>query len=69
MTKKLRDLLSRAGWTALQAGLGLITVDALDIPVAYVVPIAWALSSIKSWVATKVGNPNTVTFDADGVAA
>ena len=62
LQKKYRDLASRAAWTALQAGLGLITVEVLDIPVGWVVPVAWALSSVKSWVATKVGNSETVTF-------
>ena len=64
ISQKLRDLATRAAWTAVQAGLGVITVEALDVPVAWAVPLAWALSSIKSYVATKVGDPNTVTFRA-----
>lgn len=62
ISKKYRDLAARAGWTALQAALGLVTVEALDIPVAWAPIIAVALSSLKSFVATKVGNRDTVTF-------
>lgn len=64
MRKKYRDLLSRAGWTAVQAALGLVTVEVLDVPVGWAPLVAVALSSLKSWVATKVGDPDTVTFDA-----
>lgn len=62
--RKYRDLLARAAWTALQAGLSLVTVEALDVPVGWAIPVAWALSSAKSWVATRVGDPETVTFDS-----
>jgi len=63
MPTRYKDLITRAAWTALQAGLALITVGALGIPVAFAVPAAWALSVAKSWVATKVGDPDTVTFN------
>lgn len=61
--KKYRDLLARAAWTALQAGLGLVTVEAIDVPLAWAPIVAVALSSLKSWVATKLGDPDTVTFE------
>lgn len=63
LSKKYRDLLARAGWTAAQAGVGFVTVEALDIPVAWAPIVAVVLSSLKSWIATKVGDPDTVTFD------
>lgn len=59
---RLKDLAARAAWTALQAGLGLVTVEALDVPVAWAVPIAWALSVLKTKVAQRVGSPETNTF-------
>jgi hypothetical protein len=64
--RALKQLAARAAWTALQAGLGLITVATLGVPVAYAVPVAWALSAIKSYVASKVGDPDTVTFRKEG---
>lgn len=63
LSRKYRDLLARAGWTAAQAALGLVTVEVLDVPVGWAPIVAVALSSLKSYVATKVGNPETVTFD------
>jgi len=60
--KKYRDLASRAGWTAAQAGVAVVTVEALDVPLAFAGIAAAALSALKSWLATKVGNPDTVTF-------
>jgi hypothetical protein len=62
MQQKYRDLFARACWTSLQAGLAVITVEALDVPIAYAGIIAAALSALKSWVATKVGDRETVTF-------
>lgn len=62
MSFKYRSLASRAGWTALQAALAVVTVEALGIPLVWAPIVATALSAFKSFVATKVGNPNTVTF-------
>jgi hypothetical protein len=63
MPRKYRDLLARAGWTAGQAALSIVTVEALGLPVWLAAPAAMALSALKSWVATRVGDPDTVTFD------
>lgn len=63
MPRKYRDLLARAGWTALQAGVGLLTVEALDVPLAWAPIVAVALSSLKSWIATRVGDPDTASFE------
>lgn len=63
LTKKYRDLLARAGWTALQAALGVLTVEALGVPVGWAPVVAVALSALKSWAATHVGDRGTVTFD------
>lgn len=62
MSDKYRDLLARAGWTALQAVLAVVTVETLGVPVAWAVPVASALSMLKSYVGTKVGDHETVTF-------
>jgi len=61
--QKYRDLAARAGWTAAQAGLAVVTVEALGVPVGYAGIVAAVLSAAKSWVATRVGNSETVTFD------
>tara|TARA_R110000744_G_scaffold179119_2_gene298120 strand:- start:859 stop:1056 length:198 start_codon:yes stop_codon:yes gene_type:complete len=63
MSQKTIDLLTRAAWTAVQVVLGAITVEAFDLDVAFVPVVAAALSAAKSFVATQVGNPDTVTFD------
>lgn len=67
--KAFRDLLARAGWTAAQAGLGVFTAsevaDAVSIPSNWqwaITGIAAGLSALKSIVASRVGDPTTVTF-------
>lgn len=62
MAQKYRDLSSRAAWTAAQAGLAVVTVEALDVPVAWAGVVAAVLSMLKSFVATRVGDTDTVTF-------
>jgi len=47
--KKLIDLGERAGWTALQAALGVGIADLSSIPVWWALPIATALSAVKTW--------------------
>lgn len=59
---KYRALASRAGWAALWASLSVVTVESLDAPQAWIPVIALVLSAAKSFVATKVGDPDTVTF-------
>jgi hypothetical protein len=49
-----KDLLERVGWTALQAGAGLLTVDSLHIPSAYAVPVAAVLAAVKGWIGKHV---------------
>ncbi len=62
--RKFRDLAARAGWAALWAALSVVTVESLNLPAPYVPMFALVLSTIKSFVATKVGNPAkpTATF-------
>ncbi len=57
-----RDLAERVFWTAVQAGLGLVTVEALHIPTVYVVPVAAALSWLKGQVAKHIGNRNSAAL-------
>jgi hypothetical protein len=59
---KYSALASRAAWTALQAALAVVSVEALGIPLAWAPIVATVLSAVKSFVATKVGDPDTVTF-------
>lgn len=63
MNQKHKDLLTRAGWTAAQVILSAVTIEAFDLDVALIPIVAAALSAAKSFVATKVGDPETVTFD------
>lgn len=62
MSQKYKSLASRAAWTAAQAALALITVEVIDVPLVWAPILATALSALKSFVATKVGDPDTVTF-------
>ena len=70
MSDTLVQNLSRAGWTALQAAVASLIVYLTDIDVtdepgiaaAVLTVVAAVLSSVKSWIATKVGDPNTVEF-------
>jgi hypothetical protein len=50
MRAQLFDLLERAGWTALQAGIGLLATQLQDIPAWWALPIATALSLAKTWI-------------------
>lgn len=62
MSAKYKALSSRAGWTAAQAAVSVVTVEALGIPLVWAPIFATALSALKSFIATKVGDPTTVTF-------
>lgn len=62
MTPKYRDLGSRAAWTAAQAVLSVVTVEAFGVPLVWAPILATLLSAAKSFIATKVGDPDTVTF-------
>lgn len=56
-TKSFRwKLLERVFWTAVQAGLGLITVEVFDLPAAYAPLVATALAVVKGYVARRVGD-------------
>ena len=66
----LKSLGSRAGWTALQAALGVIivwasSIDVSDEPGAAATIVALSatvLSVLKSFIASKIGDPDTVEF-------
>lgn len=62
LSRKRKELASRAGWTAAQAALAVVTVEALDIPLAWAPIVATVLSALKSFVAGKVGDKDSVTF-------
>jgi hypothetical protein len=50
-------LAERVFWTAVQAGLALVTVEALDVAPAYAVLVAGVLATIKGYVASRLGDP------------
>lgn len=62
MIQKYRDLAARAAWTAAQAVLSVVTIEALGLPLVWAPIVAAGLSALKSFIATKVGDPDTVTF-------
>jgi hypothetical protein len=64
MTQQKKDALARMGWTALEAGLSVLTVESLGLPTRWVPLIAVLLAAVKSAVATRVGSTETVTFSA-----
>jgi hypothetical protein len=64
-SSKVRAIASRAAWAALWGALSTITVTQLGLPLVYVPVATSILSAIKSYVATKVGNPDTATFRED----
>ena len=57
----LVDMLERVFWTALQAGIGVISVEQWDLPEAWIVVIAFGLAVIKSFVAKQIGDPNSAS--------
>ena len=60
--KKLLDIGERVAWTAVQAGLSIITVDTFDLPAVYVPVFAAVLATVKGWVATHVGDDSAATL-------
>jgi hypothetical protein len=57
-TRQFRiKLAERVLWTAAQAGLGVVTAEALDVPVAWAPLVATVLAMVKGYVARRVGNP------------
>jgi hypothetical protein len=52
-------LAERVFWTFVQAGLAGITVEAFDLPPAWLPVLAGALAVLKGFAATKVGDPNS----------
>lgn len=63
--KYLKDLGERVLWTGVEAGLGLVTVEALDIPVAYAALVAAGLAIVKGWVAKHVGNKDSASTNRE----
>lgn len=61
LPRYLLDLVERVAWTAVQAGLGLVTVESLHVPQGYAVLVAAVLALVKGWVARRVGNPGSAS--------
>jgi hypothetical protein len=57
----LLDLGERVAWTALQAGLALVAVDQLDLPGWAIVPAGAALATLKGFVASRIGRPDSAS--------
>lgn len=65
MPRYLTDLMERVAWTAVQAGLGLVTVESLHVPTAYAALVAAALAVVKGVVARHVGSPDSASTARD----
>lgn len=60
MNKLQKDILERAIWTAAQAFIAVYTVGGVDeIKSAATAAVAAAISVVKGFVATKMGNPES----------
>jgi len=55
------DLGERVLWTAVQAGLSVVTVDQFDLNPIYLPIIAAGLAVLKGYVASYIGNPNSAS--------
>lgn len=62
LRKKFADIGERVFWTAVQAGLGVVSVEAFDIPIAWAPVFAAVLSAVKSYVASRVGTGSSATL-------
>lgn len=65
MPRYLVDLAERVAWTAVQAGLGLVTVESLHVSTAYAALVAAALAVVKGVVARHVGNGDSASTARD----
>lgn len=55
-----KDLIERVTWTAVQAFLAAFTIGGVDnTKAAAIAAVAAALSVIKGFAATRIGNPNS----------
>ncbi len=65
MTTYQKDILERVVVTAVEAGVAVIPVAALDFPEWSIIPITAALSAIKSWCAKFLAKPGTASLATD----
>jgi hypothetical protein len=56
------DLGERAAWTLIQGGLAGEAVTLFDLSPWLALPIMGALSGLKSWLASQVGNGTAATL-------
>lgn len=62
MTKLYKDVLERALWTAVQAFIAVYTVGGVDeIKSAATAAVAAGISVVKSFAATKIGDPESAS--------
>lgn len=60
MNKLYKDVVERAAWTAAQAFLAIYTVGGVDeLKAAATAGVAAAISVLKGFVATRVGDPSS----------
>lgn len=59
------DAAERVFWTAVQGGLGAVSVAAFDLPLWALVPIAAGLSAVKAFVARHVGDTDSAALGTD----
>ncbi|MFF1644503.1 hypothetical protein [Streptomyces sp. NPDC058240] len=53
------DIAECAGWTGVQAALGILMTELADISLWWAAPAALVLGSAKSWVAGRLGRKGT----------
>ena len=51
-------LFERVFWTAVQAALGVVTVEMFDLPAVWAPVVATVLAVVKGYVARRIGDPN-----------
>jgi len=61
MPKYLKDLIERTVWTAAQAGLAVLAVNAADWENEWAIAIAAGLAVLKGIVARQVGDSNSAS--------
>lgn len=61
MSKYVKDLLERVLWTALQAGIGVATVEIADLDYVWVPIVATILAIAKGFVAKQIGNADSAS--------
>ena len=55
------DLAERVGWTAAEAAVGVIAVEAANWPTWLALPVATGVAIVKGFLARKLGRPDSAS--------